>query len=69
MIPHNPLETYQPDHKDYQRALQHMKSDEFLGLANQELTFAFSLNIRMVRVNARLLTLLDMIKTELEKFD
>ncbi|MDX8337887.1 hypothetical protein SLH46_01750 [Draconibacterium sp. IB214405] len=65
MIPYNPQEQYQPDRKDYERALQKMKSDEFLSLANQELTFAYSLNRRMERVNTRLVPLIELIEAEL----
>lgn len=67
LIPYNPQEPYQPDQMDYERALQKMKSDEFFRLSNQGLTFAYSLNRRMVRVNSRLLPLIDMIKDELSK--
>jgi len=69
LIPYNPQEQYQPDRKDYERALQKLKSDNFLSLANQELTFAFSLNRRMERVNERLLPLLKQIRNELGKKD
>ncbi|WP_297100671.1 DUF6090 family protein [uncultured Draconibacterium sp.] len=67
MIPYNPQGQYQPDEKDYERALQKMKSDEFLSLSNQELTFAYSLNRRMDRVNTRLIPLIDLIEAELSK--
>lgn len=66
MIPYNPQEYFQPDQKDFERALQKMKSDEFLSFANQELTFGYSLNRRMNRVNDRLIPLLHQIKMELE---
>jgi hypothetical protein len=69
LIPYNPQEYFQPDRKDYERALQKLKSDNFLSLANQELTFAFSLNRRMERVNERLLPLLKQIRNELGKKD
>ena len=69
LIPYNTQEQYQPDRKDYERALQKLKSDNFLSLANQELTFAFSLNRRMERVNERLLPLLKQIRNELGKKD
>lgn len=69
LVPYNSQEYYQPDKSDYERALQKMKSDEFLSLSNQELTFAYSLNRRMDRVNARLIPLLDLITAELNKTD
>lgn len=68
LIPYNPQEHYQPDKKDYERALQKINSDEFLSLANQELTFAYSLNRRMNRVNERLIPLIQEIKKELAYF-
>lgn len=69
LIPYNPQEYYQPDQKDYERALQKINSDEFLSLANQELTYAYSLNRRMNRVNDRLIPLLEEINTELKKMN
>ncbi|WP_163322632.1 DUF6090 family protein [Draconibacterium mangrovi] len=65
LIPYNPQERYEPDWKDYERGLQKMKSDEFLSLSNQELTYAYSLNRRMDRVNTRLIPLLGLIEAEL----
>ncbi|WP_167614797.1 DUF6090 family protein [Maribellus sediminis] len=65
LIPYNPTERYYPDKKDYERAFKKMDSDEFLSYSNQELTFAYSLNRRMIRVNERLLPLLKEIRNEL----
>lgn len=66
LIPYNPTERYHPDKKDYERAFKKMDSDEFLSYSNQELTFAYSLNRRMMRVNERLLPLLEEIRNELK---
>lgn len=68
LTPYNPRERFQSDARDYKRALQKMKSDEFLSLSNQELTFAYSLNSRMERVNERLIPLIEEIKKELAYF-
>ena len=67
--PYDPKGNFIPDAKDIKRAFQLMKSDEFLGLTNNELTFAYSLKNRFDRQNTVLIEALDLIKSELKKMN
>ncbi len=67
MVPYDPKRSFVPEAKDYKRALEHMKSDEFLSLANNELTFGYSLQSRLGNVDQALMKVMDSIKSELKK--
>jgi hypothetical protein len=67
--PYDPLKNFVPDAKDYKRALESMKSDAFLGMANNELTYAYSLKNRLDRSSIVLLKAMEMIKSELKKMN
>lgn len=65
--PYDPRRNFTADAKDYKRALEHMKSDAFLAMANSELTYTYSLKNRLDDVNVALLQLMEMIKSDLKK--
>lgn len=67
MVPYDPNRNFVPDDKDYKRALEDMKSDEFLSLANNELTYGYSLQSRLENVDQALLKIMELIKSELKK--
>lgn len=69
MVPYDPKRNFVPDPKDYKRALEHMKSDEFLSLTNNELTYGYSLQSRLKNVDDALIKVMDSIKSELKKME
>lgn len=69
MVPYDPRRNFAPEPKDYRRELEHMKSDEFLSLANNELTYGYSLHSRLGHVDDALLKVMESIKSELKKMD
>ena len=69
MTPYDPRSNFVPDPKDYKRALDHMKSDKFLSLANNELTYGYSLKSRLKNVDDVLAKVMASIKSELKKMN
>lgn len=64
--PYDPKGNFYPDAKDIKRAFELMKNEEFLNLANNELTYAYALINRLDRLNNVLLETMKDINSELK---
>lgn len=64
--PYDPKGNFVRDKKDSKRAFELMKSDTFLSLANNELTYAYAMNNRFERLNNVLIETMKNIKSELK---
>jgi hypothetical protein len=65
--PYNPKDINDIDSLDINRMLKQLKTEEFIGLINQELTFAYSIRNRVEDLNRIALKLKKDLEVELEK--
>lgn len=67
-MPYDPKGNFKPDTKDFKRALMDFKSDTFLDLANNELTYAYSIKSRFDRMNTHLMDAMNLITLQLKTY-
>lgn len=65
--PYDASDTFQPDAIEYKHIFANLKKDMFLGLANEELAFAFALKVRINRMDKYNKSLKESIISELQR--
>ena len=68
-IPFNPQDIEQRDSLDFKRALIDFKREEFLNLVNKELTFGYSVKIRIKELNQSAKELINKLNEELNRYN